>query len=775
MVLPPSSQPRTSFVSSPLESQRIPSALAKGLGDRYAIEREIGEGAMATVYVARDLRHDRRVAVKVMKADFGAALGPERFLAEIRVTANLQHPNILPLHDSGHCEGTLYYVMPLIEGESLRSRLNRERRFPVDEALRLAKSIASALDYAHRKGIVHRDIKPENVLVTDGQPIIVDFGIARAFDVAGSDRLTMAGVAVGTPAYMSPEQAAGETDVDGRSDEYAVACILYEMLSGVAPFIDVTAQKTIFKHLMAPIPSVRDLRAEVPPAIDAAIQRALSKDPAERYATAADFVAALAAPDAAIAPPKRSEVTTLAVLPFANLSADRETDYFSDGMTDEIIGALSRIPKLKVSARTSTFALKGRQADIREAGRILNVKLVLEGSVRQAGDRLRVSSQLVDVATGDSLWSDRFERRLEDVFAIQDEIAAAIVDGLKMQLTTDEVARVSPSANRGTDNLEAYHLVLKGRHFWNNRALPKALECFQQAIALDPNYAQAYAGLADGLSFLAYYGVVPGEAVTTRAAAAARRAVEADPNLSEAHYSVALVELIAGHDFPLAEREFQRSLDLNPRIALTHASYAQLIAAFGRVKDFHRHGVQAVELEPLSPLIYGTIGWAHAFVDEARRGAEVAMQGLELDSNSIPCLWVAAACRTEIGDYDTAIELLSRVPEPTKQLPIILAHYGHALARAGRVDDARAILAASRQAPPPLGTGAAAWVHVGLGEIEQAMQLYGTPAAAKSPFTTLPLTLKRSGAEVRRDQRFAPLWDSFGFRELRVGRHALGL
>src|SRR3989454_9276198 len=331
--------------------------LRETLAERYAIEREIGRGGMATVYVAQDLKHHRPVAVKVLHPDLAANLGPERFLREIQIAARLQHPHILPLYDSGQGAGLLYYVMPYVEGESLRRRLEREKRLPVDDALEIARAVAAALDYAHRHHVVHRDIKPENVMLHEGEAMVTDFGIAKAVSPAAATSLTQTGMAVGTPAYMSPEQASGEIELDGRSDVYSLGCLVFEMLAARTPYTGPTAQAIIAHAFTDPVPALRAFREAVPEWVEHAVAKALAKDPADRYATAAQFGQALSGSD--VTSPPGGTVTTataaksIAVLPFVNMSADRENEYFSDGIAEEIINALTKVQALRVASRTS--------------------------------------------------------------------------------------------------------------------------------------------------------------------------------------------------------------------------------------------------------------------------------------------------------------------------------------------------------------------------------------------------------------------------------------
>src|SRR5262245_12454883 len=414
---------------------------------------------MATVYLAHDIKHGRDVALKVLHPELAASLGRERFLREIQLAARLAHPNILPLFDSGDAAGVLYYVMPVVRGESLRDRLTREGRLSVQEAVRIAAEAAQALAHAHDQGIVHRDVKPENILLQDGHVLLADFGIGKAISALGGEAMTQAGMSVGTPAYISPEQAAGEA-VDGRSDQYSLACVLYELLVGEPPFTGPNIQAVIAKRFVQTPADITALRDGVPRGVARALHQALARTAIDRLPTMTAFAEALLEPDATAAPgvaepPPRS----IAVLPFVNLSPDRDNDYLGDGIAEDIINALASIKGLHVAARASAFSFKGKNAEPREIGERLRVATVLEGSIRRAGLRIRITAQLMAVADGYQLWSERYDREMVDVFAVQDEIASAIAERLQL---TFEKSRSTP-VKATTDEVEAYELVVRAR------------------------------------------------------------------------------------------------------------------------------------------------------------------------------------------------------------------------------------------------------------------------------------------------------------------------
>ncbi|MBM3502050.1 MAG: hypothetical protein FJX74_25640, partial [Armatimonadetes bacterium] len=480
-----------------------PERLKTALGPRYRLERELGAGGMATVWLAHDLKHDRDVALKILRPELAASLGTERFLAEIRTTARLQHPHIVPLFDSGEADGFLYYVMPCIDGESLRARLDRETRLDVDAMLAVARPVAQALAYAHDRGIVHRDIKPENILLSGGQPFVTDFGIARAVTVAGGARLTATGVAVGTPAYMSPEQVFGEADVDARSDVYSLGCVIYEMLSGSPPFTGSTVQAMLAKRLTGPPPHL----TSVPAPVDEVVRKSLATAPQDRFATALALADALV--EAARRPPTPER--SLVVLPFQNLSPDPDNAFFADGLTEELIADLSQVRKLRVISRTSAMMYKGASKSTPTIAEELNVRYVLEGSVRRAGDSLRITAQLIDAHTDTHLWAEKYTGTLKDVFEIQEQVSRAIVGSLRVRLSDEEERKI---AARPITDPRAYDCLLRARqdiYEWAEPSLDRAVSRLLAGLEIVGENALFYAGLGSAYILYLDAGIKTGE------------------------------------------------------------------------------------------------------------------------------------------------------------------------------------------------------------------------------------------------------------------------
>ena len=709
-----------------MASQAVtPDRLRTALGDRYDIERQIGAGGMATVYLATDRKHRRPVAIKVLRPELTASLGTERFLREIGIAAQLAHPHLLPLIDSGSAEGWLYYVTPFVPGGSLRERLEREGRLPVADVLRLAQEVGAGLDYAHRAGFIHRDVKPENVLFADGQAVLADFGIARASRVASAqpEVITGGGVAVGTPEYMSPEQASGDARLGPRSDLYSLSCVLYEALTGRPPIEGDTARTTLARQVTETPMPLRALRPDTPSSVDRAITRGLAKDPDERFASVSEFVDALTAPSTGAAGGLVIGARSVAVLPFVNVSPARDNEYLSDGITDELIDALAKIDGLRVASRTSVFALRGKPQDVRAIGAALGAAVVLEGTVRQAGDRLRITAQLTSTDDGRLLWSQRYDRHGDDVFAIQDDIARTIVETLRASWFAEFA---EPSSRRGTTSVAAYGLYLRGRYAWNTRTqegVTEAIRYFKEAIAADPRYAQAYAGLADAYALHVDYRSVAVQEGFERAKAYAREALALDDSVAEAHASLAWSLFIYDWDWEAAGREFRRAIECDPRYATAHQWHAFLLVAQCRFADALVAGHTALELDPASVSIRRTLGWLYYY---ARRYPEaqyhltraIAMNPLAEESYRIFGLTLVGLDRLEEAE---------RVLRESAALPgagaYATATLGYALTRVGKRAEAETLL------EQLLETGrqgyvspvALAMLYVGLGDHPHAL------------------------------------------------------
>jgi serine/threonine protein kinase/tetratricopeptide (TPR) repeat protein len=680
--------------------------LGRALPDRYRLEREVGRGGMATVFLAHDTKHERDVAIKVLHPDLAATLGPERFLREIKVAARLNHPHIVPLHDSGQAGDLLYYVMPFVEGESLRAHMARVGPLPIEEAVEIARDVAAALDYAHRQQVVHRDIKPENVMMHEGEAMVTDFGIAKAVRAAGAEHITQTGVAIGTPAYMSPEQASGEREPDGRSDIYSLGCMLYEMLTGQPPFTGPTAQAMITKRFLEPPPSARSHRAAVPDDLNQALKKAMARQPDDRFETAALLSHSLTI-HAGTTPPETLPTTaaptspgtakSIAVLPFVNMSADPENEYFTDGIAEEIINALSQVQALRVASRTSSFAFKGKNEDISGIGRHLKVSTVLEGSVRKSGNMLRVSAQLVDVTNGYQLWSERFDRKLEDVFAIQDEIASSIVRALRVVLNEQEKKAIGKIA---TADVEAYDYYLRGRQFFHQfrrTGIQHARRMFERAIATDPKYVPAYAGAADCCSFLYMYWDAS-KANLEGADAYSQQALALDAGRAEAHASRGLA-LSLRQNYEEAEREFATAIALNPNQFEAHYFFARCLFQQGKHEQAVHHYLEAGRVRPedyqtpylvSSPLRrLGRKPEADAIL---RQAVKLAERHLELNPEDVRALYLGAAGLMEIGQREKALDWVGRALLLDPEDSGVLYNSACVYSLGGRLDDAFRLL-----------------------------------------------------------------------------------
>jgi len=713
-------QGNLAHLSGPPEKGLAPAAdvrLRAALAGRYTIERELGHGGMATVYLADDVKHHRLVAVKVLRPELAASIGAERFLREVEIAARLNHPHILALYDSGEAGGCLFYVMPHIKGESLRAKLEREKQLPVDEALAVTRQVASALSHAHAHQVIHRDIKPENILLHEGEAMVADFGIALAVNAAADSRVTQTGFAVGTPEYMSPEQGAGERTLDARSDVYSLACVLYEMLAGEPPYTGPTARALIAKVMVDPVPAVRRLRPTVPPGVDQALRTALAKAPADRFASMTAFADALAAPAREPRPP------SVAVLPFRNLSADPENEYFADGITEDVIAHLSKVRALKVISRSSVMPFKQREQSLKEIGARLEAATLLDGSVRRAGDRVRIVAQLVDAETDRHLWAETYDRQLTDIFGIQTDVALHIADALKAELSVDEQTRIRKEP---TSDLRAYQLYLLGRHWlvrYTPAAMQRAIEHFRGAIARDSAYALAYAAVAMAYAELAESGAMAPDTAAREAKQAAANAVRIDPQLGEAHCTLAYLKSIWDFDWTGAEAEFQRALELSPNSADTYDLYGRMCSAVARYDEAITLQQRAQELDPLAHrLDVATTQLRAGRYPEAARGAA---RTLEFDPDHERALATRGWALFKQGMMDEGLSDLERAVVLTPGNTQWLAQLGQAYALAGKVDRARDVLRQleERARETYVSPYHLAYVYTGLGEPERAMDL----------------------------------------------------
>jgi serine/threonine-protein kinase len=682
---------------------------------------------MATVYLAEEKKHGRKVAIKVLRPEITAALGTERFLREIGIAAQLSHPHIVPLIDSGEAAGLLYYVQPHVPGGSLRERLDAERRLPIKDALRIAQEVGAGLDYAHRKGFVHRDVKPENILFADGHAVLADFGVARACcddDTPRRDFVSEGGFAVGTPEYMSPEQASGDVDVSTASDMYSLACVVYEMLTGEPPFTGTNPRVVMAKHVTERLRPARGMRPEIPLAMEQALAQALEKDPDRRFESTADFVTALVQADSSAA--LRPVVTrSIAVLPFVNASSDAENEYLSDGITDELIDALAKISGLRVASRTSVFALKGKPLDVRAVGALLGTSVVLEGTVRKAGDRLRITAQLTSTEDGRLLWSQRFDRQLVDVFEIQDEIAGTIVTTLRATMFTELSEHVP---RRYTENINAYGLYLKGRFAWNKRThegVAEAIGYFEQAIAEDSSYAPAYAGLADSYALDVDYRSIPVAEAYTLAKEYARKALALDESVPSAHASLAWSFFIYDWNWAEAEREFRRAIELNPRYGSAHQWYGFLLSSRGQHEAALLEGLTALELDPASVSGRRSVGWICFYARRYDQALDHLARAIEMNPMAVESYRILGSVLALAGKSSEAERVLRDAVNLPGADAYTKATLGWVLARAGKRAEAEAILGELEALGRAgyVSPAALAILHIGFGNTDRALDL----------------------------------------------------
>ena len=754
---------------------------------------------MATVYRARDVRHERDVAIKVLSAALAESIGTERFLAEIRTTANLRHPHILPLYDSGIADGLLFYVMPLVEGETLRTRLDREKQLPLTDALRIAEEVGEALEYAHGRQVIHRDIKPENILLEGGHAIVADFGIARAVNEAGGERLTQTGMSLGTPSYMSPEQAAGDTGVDCRSDQYSLACVLYEMLGGQPPFTGATAATIVRQHIAVEAPPVTNLRPDVPAPVDRALRRALAKSPVDRYESIGDFVRAPGAlpekgaptegaltvrttrrrlvPAIAIAVlavltlgelwvagrrPAASSPTLagVAVLPFTDLSADQSNAYLGDGIAETLISALTNVPGLTVAARGSAFSFRDREVDVREIGRALSVGTVMEGSVQRAGEQLRITAKLVQTSDGVALWSQTFDRKADDIFAVQDEVVRAVVTALQGQLFAE---RSDFSADVGTADRAAYELYLQGMFYWNRRSIAdfqRALGFFDRAIERDSAYAAPWSGIAYTLLAQAFVDTTSALVLLPRARTAAERALALAPDQADGHVALAYLLLLQDWDFAASDSAFREVVTRFPGNVAGHHWYADLLAVLGRKTEAEAQLRQALALDPRSAIVMFNLGFLYFKRDQMDTALLWFDRSLTLAPDLALSLLTSAEVHGQRGDSAKTLAALERYAEVSTKGTAPIADLRRAWGRGGYP----AVLRAQADAPGSRSQpyDRAQWL-ARIGEFDAAFEALDQTLTRREVFSAFTATAP-AFAPMHDDPRWSALMQRLGLQ-----------
>jgi eukaryotic-like serine/threonine-protein kinase len=742
----------------------------------YRILEQLGAGGMGVVYKAHDSRLHRALALKLLPEE--VARQPqalERFRREARAASALNHPGICTIYDIGEQDGRAFIAMEFIDGETLRSHIHG-KALPLEEIMKLGIQIAEALDAAHAEGIIHRDIKPANIFVTKrGQAKVLDFGLAKLVpkgiasantDSGGEspDSTSIVGIISGTPSYMSPEQVRGD-DLDQRTDIFSLGLVLYEMATGRQAFGGGTGGAIIEAVLTRPPVSARSINPDIPPSLEAIIDKALHKDRGQRYQHTADMLADLQrlkrnadsgridpAGEAQSVPTSttghlssvgtpRSRASTqqtgtlraprvskiigsLAVLPFENLSRDPENDYLSDGITGSLINNLATVPKLRVMAQSTVFRYKGREIDPRVVGRELNVRAVLTGRMMQSGGSLRIGTELVDVATGSQLWGAQFDRKPGDIFVIQDEISNEISGKLRLQLTRAEKKRL---VRRHTEDAEAYRLYLQGRHHWNRwteEGFYKAIAYFQQAVAKDPSYALAYTGVAESYVLLGWNSYLPSKEAFPKGKAAAMTALQFDPDLGEAHTPLAAALWLHDWQWQEAHTEFKRSLELNPTYPTANHYYAEYLMTMGRHVEAIARIKNSQELDPLSLIINVAIGWTSYMGRQYDEAIEQLLRTAELDPNYPMTYWILGLLYRATGRYESAITAGEKGASLSGGSPLMRAALAHTYGKSGRAKEALQLLddltelAKHKYVAPHFFAG----IHLGLGENDRAIE-----------------------------------------------------
>ncbi len=716
----------------------------------YRVEGILGAGGMATVYVALDEKHQRSVAITLLHPSIATPDFCTRFLREIQVAAQFSHPGIVGLIDSGRItvgENSLpYYVMPRVEGETLRARMDRERQLSVDDAVDITRQIAVALAYAHARDVIHRDVKPENVLLVGRHVLVADFGIAKAASTAAETALTSDGTILGTPAYISPEQVTGD-HVGPAADIFSLGVMLYEMLTGELPFSGITPQTQLARRLHDTPTPVRKLRPAIPDWLDRVVSTMLGRFPKDRFQSGGQVVAALTKrPETTVngrrrialvvggvaavvmigafivrqfgtgqSSPAAALPRSIAVLPFATFGTDATNAYYGDGIADEVAGSLAKLPGLRVAARSSSFQFKGQNVGAREIGEKIGVGAVVEGSVRPMGKQIRISAQLINASDGLSIWSESYERPADQVFTVQADISAAIGRALGLGLTTT-------NRNTAIPNSRAYEAFLQGRWHWGKRdrdGFERAVQYFELSLREDSLFAKAWAGLGDAYSLLGGFGYMAPAPAFEKARTAANRAVALDSTLTDAHTALGFIHLFYDRDWPRARLELEQALRLDPTYGEARLFYAWYLLAANRGDEAVDSLKAAVRDEPVSLILNVRLGSILSLAGRLDEATKQLRHTVEL-SASYPHPYVdLARIATLQGNYSAAFDNLSRAPE-------MVASYGSgirgvALARSGR--KAEAIAEAERLSlgvGPTVSALGAAQTYGALGDHDRA-------------------------------------------------------
>ncbi len=764
----------------------------------YRIISKLGAGGMGEVYLAQDTKLDRKVALKVLPADVASHQDRmERFIREAKSAAALNHPNIAHIHEIGEHDGIHFIVMEFVDGVTLREKIHRDR-VPLSKLLKYLIQVAEGLSKAHAAGIVHRDLKPDNIMITrDDYAKILDFGLAklvepqRTFESGqvGSSEIATAimqhqsipGTVVGTIGYMSPEQASGRVnEIDHRSDIFSFGCILFEAATGQRAFEGKDALDSLHKIVHAPTPQLKDVNPLAPDELQRVVRRCLAKEPEKRYQSMKEValeiddlqqeLKGLTGSEYSGRPASPTTVTTsgtqnisgaapaksVAVLPFVNMSADAENEFFCDGLAEELLNALAKIDELKVAARTSAFSFKGKNRNVSEIGDALHVKTVLEGSVRKSGNRLRITAQLVNASDGYHLWSERYDREMKDIFDVQDEITLAVVEALKVKLFGEEQAAI---LKRHTTNAEAHEFYLRGLSYFGRftpEGFQKAIESFKRAIAIDAGYASAHAGLADAYTEMSFFSFAPSEWMP-KAREAAMRAVELDDALGEAHNSLAIIKVYYDWDYTGAEREYRRALDLDPGSVRIHMWYGWYLGLMGRFDEGLKQLQHAWELDPLSDPINLGIGIIFHWSRQPERAIEQFRKMLELNPNYPVAYSFLAEAYEQKGDFVSAIATVKRLQQAAND-PLTLSTVGYVYAKSG--DHAKALQILNelekRSNQEYVTALHFAQIYAGLGDNEQALAWLDKACTERSVWMTF----------VRVDPKFDPLRDDPRFKDL---------